>query len=102
MWIKPSIHSIWLTGRHPDPLFHINTVLLSCSSDVDPGRHWNFFFRPSKQRGVTLIWNANLATDMEQLRATLTGKTPSMFDTANLMIGRQDQSLNESVAVSTT
>jgi hypothetical protein len=54
MWIKFWIHSCWLTGRHPAPLFHNNVVLLNCSLDVSPGRHWiYFFFWPSNQQDET-------------------------------------------------
>jgi hypothetical protein len=54
MWIKSWVHSCWLTGRHPAPLFHNIIVQLSCSSDVSPGHHWISYSRPSNQRGMTL------------------------------------------------
>jgi len=50
IWIKSWIHSCWLTGWHPAPLFNNNVVLLNCSSDVSSGQHWIFFFWPSNQR----------------------------------------------------
>jgi hypothetical protein len=37
---------------------------------------------------------------MKDLCTTLSGETLFMFDTTNLMIGRLDQLLNKSVAVS--
>jgi hypothetical protein len=75
-------------------------VLLNYSLDLSPGCHWISFFRPCNQLGMTYKWSANSTASMEWLCVTLMWETLSMYDTNNLMNGRQHQSLNESVAVS--